>query len=56
VSDGRRTEEDCCVIGTDCDVEGADCDIVTVRFIDGRLGEAYCNVFGSELSTTVVCC
>jgi hypothetical protein len=29
------------VIGTGCDVDGADCDILTVRFLDGRLGEAY---------------
>jgi len=44
------------VIGTGCDVDGADCDILTVRFLDGRLGEAYFNGFGSELCTILFCC
>jgi hypothetical protein len=54
VSDGVRTEEDRCAIGTGCEVEGAVCDILTVGFLDGRLGEAYCNVFGSDCSLLLV--
>jgi hypothetical protein len=44
------------MIGTVCDVDGADCDILTVRFLDGMLGEEYSNGFCNELFTIVVCC